>query len=100
MSELNLELFINNLSLLALDSLKKTDLLAIAQHYKLSHLTSAQKKGEINKQLKECLIDEELVAKDEEQSIASTSILELKRLEFQEREKEREAQLRLRELEI
>ena len=36
-------------SLLMLDSLKKTDLLAIAQHYKLLPIASSQKKGEIKK---------------------------------------------------
>ena len=46
------------------------------------------------------MIDEELVPKDEGLPLPSTGLLELKRLEFQEREKERESQLRMKELEI
>ena len=103
MSEFNVESFTENPSLLALDSLKKAGLLAIAQHYKLSS-SSGQKKGEIKKLIKEYLIDEELVSKDEEQPLTSANLLELKRLEFQERERERErereSQLKLKELEI
>jgi len=49
------------------------------------------KKGEIKKLIKEYLIDEELVLEEEEEmSQPSTNLLELKRLEFQEQEKERE----------
>ena len=100
MEEFAVESFTEKPSLLTLDSLKKADLLAIAQHYKLSPITSSQKKGEIKKLIKEYLIDEELVPEDEELSLPSTGLLELKRLEFQEREKERETQLRMKELEI
>ena len=100
MEEFAVESFSEKPSLLTLNSLKKADLLAIAQHYKLSPITSSQKKGEIKKLIKEYLIDEELVPEDEELSLPSTGLLELKRLEFQEREKERETQLRMKELEI
>ena len=94
------ESFTEKPSLLTLDSLKKADPLAIAQHYKLSLMTSSQNKGEIKKLIKEYLIDEELVPKDKELPLPSTGLLELKLLEFQEREKERESQLRMKELEI
>ena len=86
--------------MLTLDSLKKTDLLAIEQYYKLSLITSSQRKREIKKLIEEHLIDEELVPEDEELPLLSTGLLELKYLEFQEQEKERESQLRMKELEI
>ena len=94
------ESFAEKSSLLTLDSPKKAGLLAIAQHYKLSPITTSQKNGEIKKLIKEYLIDEELVPKDEELLLSSTGLSELKRLEFQEREKKRESQLRMKELEI
>ena len=53
MEEFTAESFAEKPSLLTLDSLKKADLLAIAQHYKLSSTTSALKKGEIKKLIKE-----------------------------------------------
>ena len=100
MEEFAVESFAKKPSLLTLDSLKKADLLAIAQHYKLSPITSSQEKGKIKKLIKEYLINEELVPEDEELPLPSTGLLELKHLEFQEREKERESQLRMKELEI
>ena len=79
-----------------LDSLKKTDLLALAQYYKLS-INTTQKKGDVKKLVQEYLIDEVLVPEEETESLEpSTALLELKRLEFQERE----SQLRLKELEV
>ena len=48
MDEFDIELFTGNPTLLVLDSLRKTDLLAIAQHYKLSTNTT-QKKGDVKK---------------------------------------------------
>ena len=100
MEEFTAESFAEKPSLLTLDSLKKADLLAIAQHYKLSSTTSALKKGEIKKLIKEFLMDEELVPEDEGLSVSSSGLLELKRLEFEEREKERASQLRLKEMEL
>ena len=49
MEEFAVELFTKKPSLLTPDSLRKADPLAIAQHYKLSLITSSQKKGEIKK---------------------------------------------------
>ena len=87
MEEFAVKSFAEKPSLLTLVSLKKADLLAIAQNYKLSPITSSQKKGEIKKLMKEYLIDEELVPEDEGLPLPSTGLLELKRLEFQEEEK-------------
>ena len=96
--QFTVESFAEEPSLLVLDSIKKTELLDIAQHYILS---SIMEKGEIKKLIKEYLIDEELVPEeDEEMSRPSANLLELKRLEFQEREKEREVQLKMKELEL
>ena len=100
MEEFAVKSFIEKLSLLMLDSLKKMDLLAIEQYYKLLLITSSQWKREIKKLIEEHLIDEELVPEDEELPLPSTGLLELKHLEFQEQEKERESQLRMKELEI
>ena len=77
MEEFAVKSFAKKPSLLMLDSLKKVDLLAIAQHYKLSLITSSQKKGEIKKLIKDYLIDEELVPKDEELPLPSTGLLDL-----------------------
>ena len=57
MEEFAVESFAEKPSLLTLDSLKKADLLAIAQHYKLSPITSSQKKGKIKKLIKEYVLD-------------------------------------------
>ena len=100
MDEFDIEAFIADPTILVLDSLKKADLLAKAQHYKLP-TTTTQKKGDVKKLIRQYLIDEELVPEEETETIVpSTAMLELKRLEFQEKEKERESQLRLKELEI
>ena len=100
MDEFDIDAFTSKPTLLVLDSLKKTDLLALAQHYKLS-INTTQKKGDVKKLVQDNLIDEELVPEEEIESLEpSTTLLELKRLEFQEREKERESQLRLKELEV
>ena len=64
MAEFVVKSFTEKPSLLMLDSLKKADLLAIVQYYKLSLITSSQKKREIKKLIEEHLIDEELVPED------------------------------------
>ena len=67
-------------------------------------MNSSKKKGESKRLLKDYLIDEGIIPGDE---VDATSIhttdentLELRRLELQDREKERESQLKLKELEI
>ena len=55
MDEFDINAFTAKPTLLVLDSLKKTDLLAIAQLYKLS----TQKKGDVKKLVREYLVDEE-----------------------------------------
>ena len=84
-------------TLLSLTLLKKSELLALANHYKLE-TTSGMRKNEIRKALIEYLVDEEIVSEDE--AAETTSAVELKKLELREKEKEREGQLHLKELEF
>ena len=100
---------------------KKTDLLNLAKHYKLSEIKSSMRKHEIKKILVQYFIDEEIFNENalslivDVQSVSSSKELELKfqirQLEIQEREKEREwerierekareFQLRMREIEM
>ena len=59
------------------------------------------KKREIKWLITVYLVDEELVPEEDvEEQLPDNVALELKRLEFQEKEKAREAELRMKELEI
>ena len=100
---------------------KKTDLLDLAKHYKLSEIKSSMRKHEIKNILVQYFVDEEIFNENalslivDVQSVSSSKELELKlqirKLEIQEREKEREwereerqkereFQLRMREIEM
>ena len=100
---------------------KKTDLLDLAKHYKLSEIKSSMRKHEIKNILVQYFVDEEIFNENalslivDVQSVSSSKELELKlqirQLEIQEREKEREwereerekereFQLRMREIEM
>ena len=95
----SVESFVEAPALSSLTALKRSDLLALADHYKLE-ITSGMRKNAIRTVLIEHLIDEEIVSEDETVGVETTSVVELKRLELREREKERESQLRLKELEF
>ena len=79
---------------------KKTDLLNLAKHYKLSEIKSSMSKHEIKNILVQYFVDEEIFNENalslivDVQSVSSSKELELKfqirQLEIQEREKERE----------
>ena len=79
---------------------KKTDLLNLAKHYKLSEIKSSMCKHEIKNILVQYFVDEEIFNENalslivDVQSVSSSKELELKlqirQLEIQEREKERE----------
>ena len=79
---------------------KKTDLLNLAKHYKLSEIKSSMRKNEIKNILVQYFVDEEIFNENalslivDVQSVSSSKELELKlqirQLEIQEREKERE----------
>ena len=100
---------------------KKTDLLNLAKHYKLSEIKYSMRKHEIKNVLVQYFVDEEIFNENalslivDIQSVSSSKELELKfqirQLEIQEREKEREwereerekereFQLRMREIEM
>ena len=78
---------------------KKTDLLDLAKHYKLSEIKSSMRKHEIKNILVQYFVDEEIFNENalslivDVQSVSSSKELELKlqirQLEIQEREKER-----------
>ena len=79
---------------------KKTDLLDLAKHYKLSEIKSSMRKHEIKNILVQYFVDEEIFNENalslvvDVHSVSSSKELELKlqirQLEIQEREKERE----------
>jgi len=89
--------FVESPSLLSLGPLKKAELLSLAEHYKLE-ATQTMRKAEIRSKLVEYLVDEEIIS--EEESESTTDTIELRKLELQDKEKEREAQLKMKELEI
>ena len=87
-----------------INTLQKTDLLTIAQHYKLG-ATSVTTKGQVKQMVLQYFVDEKnfldsTVVSAEQGTMTGEELLELKHLKFQEREKEREAQLKLKELEL
>ena len=102
-ADFNLDTFINEPSLQVVRTLKKSHLQQIASHFKLSS-TSTTRKDELCKMVMQFLVDEELVPEENIDDLPSPTVddrvLELKRLELQDRERERESQLKLRELEI
>ena len=79
---------------------KKTDLLNLAKHYKLSEIKTSMCKPEIKNILVQYFVDEEIFNENalslivDVQSVSSSKELEVKfqirQLEIQEREKERE----------
>ena len=101
MEGFRVESFVAEPTLQLLNTMTKHQLTEVANFYKLA-ITGSMKKGEIKKLLIDYLIDEELVPEDEEHSpvTVNSNTLELKCLEFQERESAREVQLKLKELEV
>lgn len=75
----SVELFVEAPTLLSLTSLKKSELLALANHYKLE-TTSGMRKNEIQTALTEHSVDEEIVSEDK--AAETTSAVELKKLEL------------------
>ena len=102
MDSFSVEDFVRDPTLRVIHSLKKSQLIDIAKHYKLE-VDSSQKKGEVKRLLVSFLTDEEIIPEDEahgDTATMSEDLVELKRLELQDRERERENQLRIKELEI
>ena len=90
--------FVANPKLSGLTTLKRSELVALANHYELEVL-SGMRKGDVRKLVSDYLLDENVVS-DDEVCEDGESAIELRRLELQGREREREAQVRLKELEI
>jgi len=67
----SIESFVDSPKLSTLVPLKKADLSALAQHYKLE-ITSTMKKSDIRKMLVEHLAEEEIVSAEED-ALTSTS---------------------------
>ena len=102
MEHFSVESFVVEPTLSLLSSLKKPQLIEIANHYELS-VAGTMKKGEIKRLITVYLTDEELVPEEDTVSLPATvdsSTLELKLLEFQEKEKARAAELKMKELEL
>ena len=84
---------------LALNLLKK-ELIDAAKHFDLE-VNESISKAELKKLVLNYLVEEELMAEPEfTDELRGEQLLELKRLEFQEREHERENQVKLKELEL
>ena len=90
--------FVNNLSITALSSLKRTELTQVAERYELT-VTDSMKKAEVRQLIVSYLCEEELVS-DSDEDTTDNSAVSLKKLELQERAKEREAEVNLKELQL
>ena len=90
--------FVANPKLSGLTTLKRSELVALVNHYDLEVL-SGMRKGDVQKLVSDYLLDENVVS-DDEACEDEKSAIKLKRLELQGRDREREAQVRLKELEI
>ena len=103
MDTFNLETFVKEPTLRIINVLKKSQLLEVANYYTLE-VNNSKKKSEIKQVLIDHLIDEEIIPEDDmdqtSANVTDENTLELRRLEIQDREKERECQLKLKELEI
>ena len=105
MSNFNLEIFLINPSLQELKSLKKSELQQIVMHFTLL-FTVCSSKGEIYHLFAQHFIDEELVPEPEDKieepqsPVMDFSVVELKHLELNDREQEREANLKFWEVEL
>ena len=104
MSNYSLETFVEEPTLQVINGLKKSHLLEVANYYKLE-MNNSQRKSEIKQLVIDHLIDEEIIPEDKVEqtsvvNVTDDNTLELRRLEMQDREKERECQLRLKELKV
>ena len=84
----NLDTFIAELRLDEFNGLKKADLLQIRQHYKLT-VNLSMGKGDIKKLVLNYLVEEEIFPEEDLERVALSGeqSLELRKLEYQERDK-------------
>ena len=92
----DVDTFVADPKLTGLTTLKRSELVALANHYELE-VHSGMRKADVRKLVRNYLLDENVVS-DEEVNEDRESAIELKRMEL--REREREAQVQLKELEI
>ena len=85
---LSVDTFVANPKLTELATLKKSELVLFVSHYNLE-VSSGMRKGDVQKLVSDYLLDENVIS-DEEAGESVESVVELKRLELQEKEKERE----------
>ena len=94
MEPFNIETFVGEPTLGVVKSLKKAWLVAVAQHYKLDVGSTIQKR-QIKQLVIEYLVEEEIVSEEKVESsmVSGTNqnSLELRRLELQDKERERES---------
>ena len=95
----SIDAFVSTPMLNEIAMLKKSELVVLANHYKLE-IIGTMRKGDVRKLVSNHLVDENIVLDDEETVEGVSDPVELKHLELQEKEKEREAQFRMKELEI
>ena len=85
MDTYDLETFVKEPSLWVVNLLKKSQLLEVANHYKLE-VNNSKKKSEIKELLIDHLIDEEIIPEDEVEqtsvNVTDENTLELRRLEI------------------
>jgi len=97
MEPFNIDTFVEEPTLKVVKSLKKAELIQVTQHYKLE-FNSTLKKSELKKLVIEFLVEEEVVSENDSElpitasQDATLSILKLRRLELQDKERERESQ--------
>ena len=84
----NMDTFMVELWLYKFNGLKKADLLQTKQHYKLA-VNSSMGKGYIKKLILNYLIEEQIFPKEDLERVALSGeqTLELRKLEYQERER-------------
>jgi len=100
MDPFSVESFLEKPSLKVVCVLKKSQWTTLAQHFKLE-LTTTMKKSEVKQLVIDYLVDEELVELEATGDHAiSENAVEFKWLELADKEKEKESQLKLEELEI
>ena len=100
----SVETFAASPSVETLNSLKKNELLQLVEHYSLAASTSMGK-SQIKQIVLTHLLDEEIIPPSEvtdkitrdKSSMTGEELLQLKRLEMEERDKEREAQYQMKD---
>ena len=94
----DVDTFVTDPKLTGLTTTKRSELVALANHYELE-VHSGMRKADARKLVSEYLLDENVIS-DKEVNKDGESAIELKKMELREREREPEVQVQLKELEI